>query len=395
MKHSQRHKVHADVAEKLKSMSLTLKSKKFSNQKSYDLRYENLNEKDIPINKFGKLILREKRPKDRKRSEAIILEGSRLVKDALLAGAEASCLCFCHPESLEQLREAQSLLEKVKMYKISPKIMKTFSDTVTPGGLLGVFKKPGQGEAICPAKSTLPISLICDSLKDPGNAGTLIRTAAAVGCRRVFAMDGCVNLWERKVLRSAMGAHFHIPIYSGVNWEDIGNYLSSQVQVLLANNFTATTLCRAFDPQVEADNFASDTDQGSERESTSYEEFRPVENSEDADNQDDGLSELDAYKFHNVPLPVFEYSKVPLSFADMENDCFDINENKKSFLAEEVALVIGSEAAGLSASAKKFAFDHYGAYVMIPMNETTNSLNSGIAGSVILYELRKKLLKLV
>ena len=76
----------------------------------------------------------------RRSSDIIVLEGSRLVKDALLAGAEALCLCFCRSETVEQLAEARGLLNAVKLYKISPGAMKTFSDTVTPGGLLGSHK---------------------------------------------------------------------------------------------------------------------------------------------------------------------------------------------------------------------------------------------------------------
>ncbi|RUS91879.1 hypothetical protein EGW08_000281, partial [Elysia chlorotica] len=199
------------------------------------------------------MILGEKHSKLRGKSETIILEGSRLVKDALLAGAEVWCLCFCRPEILKQLGEAQGLLQSVKLYQVSPNTMKTFSDTVTPGGILGVFKKPGQGEAACPPQTTLPISIVCDSLKDPGNAGTLIRTAAAIGCKRIFATQGCVNLWGRKVLRSAMGAHFNIPIYSAIGWEEINNYIDPQAQVLLASNFTATTTEHAFDSHLDAD----------------------------------------------------------------------------------------------------------------------------------------------
>ena len=115
--------------------------------------------------------------------------------------------------------------------------------------------------------------------------------------------------------------------------------------------------------------------------------------SNDAVQTDNDLSESEGYKFHNAPLPVFEYSDVQLN-VDMQYESIDMDKMVTD-IPGEIALVVGSEAAGLSALAKKFAYHHHGAYVTIPMNETTNSLNSGIAGSVILYELRKKLMKFV
>ena len=102
--------------------------------------------------------------------------------------------------------------------------------------------------------------------------------------------------------------------------------------------------------------------------------------------------EQDTYQFHDVPLPVYEYSEVPLGQDHGETSSL-VSDHKDWDFPVELALVIGSEAAGLSESAKLFAFERYGAYVTIPMNETTNSLNSAIAGSIIMYELRKKVMK--
>lgn len=56
---------------------------------------------------------------------------------------------------------------------------------------LGLFDKPQPGEVLAHSKQQLPITLIFDSLKDPGNAGTLIRSAAAVGCERIITTKGC------------------------------------------------------------------------------------------------------------------------------------------------------------------------------------------------------------
>ena len=57
----------------------------------------------------------------------------------------------------------------------------------------GVFAKPAVGEVLCPQPGILPLTLICDNVRDPGNMGTLIRTAAAAGCKKIMASKGkCV-----------------------------------------------------------------------------------------------------------------------------------------------------------------------------------------------------------
>jgi len=65
--------------------------------------------------------------------------------------------------------------------------------------------------------------LILDAVQDPGNVGTIVRTAAALGAHAVLALPGTVDLWNAKVVRSGMGAHFHIPAIN-CTWDELSSF---------------------------------------------------------------------------------------------------------------------------------------------------------------------------
>lgn len=93
----------------------------------------------------------------------------------------------------------------------------TAADTDSPQGLLAVAALPAwslDGVRLAPGH---PLVLL-DGLQDPGNVGTILRTAAAFGAAAVLALPGTVDLWNAKVVRSAMGALFHHPALS-ITWD--------------------------------------------------------------------------------------------------------------------------------------------------------------------------------
>ncbi|CAG5120020.1 unnamed protein product [Candidula unifasciata] len=337
-------------------------------EKASGLKFEKLNEGDI---RLGKMIMKAKSNHIKTANDTILLEGHRLIRDSLMMGVKAKSIYFCDPEILRDL--PVSLLKDVELFKILYKDMKVWSDAVTPAGIMGVFQKPQQGEPLCLPETTLPISLIFDGMKDPGNVGTLIRTAAAVGCQRVITTRGTVNVWDCKVLRSAMGGHFCVPIFTGIQWSDMPNLLGSEAQVFLANTRQSSVLEETFVERLRIE----ELDEGKYNISDSDNET-DSDSDEKENERVDFADEINARQFHKVPLPVRDYSDISLSSA------------RQSSL--HVALVLGGETEGLSAQAKQFAYSNYGCYVSIPMETSVNSLNTSIAGSIILYELRKKLL---
>jgi RNA methyltransferase, TrmH family len=100
------------------------------------------------------------------------------------------------------------------------------SDTETPQGILAIAEIPKRGLATLTLPNLDPVRLVVlDAVQDPGNVGTILRTASALGAVATLALPGTVDLWNAKVVRSSMGALFHHPAL-GCTWEELGSFLS-------------------------------------------------------------------------------------------------------------------------------------------------------------------------
>ena len=154
------------------------------------------------------------RRQERDAAGAFVLEGVRLVEEAQSAGWPVELVLFSNALSprghalLEGFRQAGSEVEEVP-----PHLMESISGTDAPQGILAVVQRR---ELTLPA--ALNFVLIVDSVRDPGNLGTLLRSAAAAGVGAVLLAPGTTDAYAPKVLRAGMGAHFRLPIREG-DWE--------------------------------------------------------------------------------------------------------------------------------------------------------------------------------
>jgi TrmH family RNA methyltransferase len=119
-------------------------------------------------------------------------------------------------------------LKEIPVEVVSRDVFRHASDTETPQGLLAVFPRQ---ELSLPLKSDF--LLILDSIRDPGNLGTILRTALAAGVDGVILSPGTVDPFSPKVLRAAMGSHFQLPVLE-LSWEEI-DHLVSDFHCLLAD----------------------------------------------------------------------------------------------------------------------------------------------------------------
>lgn len=154
--------------------------------------------------------------KTRRKEGKIALEGTRLIRDALERGGYSPDYILYDPEQV-QITALQPLTNQ--LYEASAAVIKHISQTEQPQGIIGVFPMPTPR---LPQRAER--ALIIDHLRDPGNLGTILRTAAGAGMDAVLLSPGCVDLYNDKVLRGGMGAHFRLAIAER-SWADIRAYV--------------------------------------------------------------------------------------------------------------------------------------------------------------------------
>lgn len=117
--------------------------------------------------------------------------------------------------------------DSVRQVRISPQLMKSISQLTTPQEALFVCAMPEQERAV-----TVASSLVLDGIQDPGNLGTMIRTADALGIERIVLCEGCADPFNPKVVRATMGAIFRQKIYQMTRQELIRRAAEENVRLI-------------------------------------------------------------------------------------------------------------------------------------------------------------------
>jgi TrmH family RNA methyltransferase len=233
------------------------------------------------------------RSKERREAGAFVVEGVRLVEEVVKSDWVIQFVLYDETLSERGRSQVEGLRSKgVEVDEVSPSVMKSISETDAPQGVLAVveFTNP-------PIPNKPNFILIPDQIRDPGNLGTLLRSAAATGVQAVLIPPETTDAFAPKVVRAGMGAHFRLPIHA-MSWEEIRKVIKlAGLKVLIADM--------------------------------------------------DGTS------------------------------CWETD------LCHPVALIIGSEADGASESARELADGS----ISIPMAREVESLNAGVAGSVLMFEV--------
>jgi len=236
------------------------------------------------------------RAKERRDASAFIVEGVRLVEEAVNSNWKLRFVLYDDMLSERgKLTVDRLKLNGIDVEEVSANLIKSLSETESPQGILAVLEL-----ANLPVPDFSTFILIPDQIRDPGNLGTLLRTAAAAGVQTVLLPPETTDAFAPKVVRSGMGAHFRLPIHS-MTWDEIKRFCESA-------------------------------------------------------NQQVYLADMDG------------------------QSCWEAD------LRQPLALIVGGEANGAGEQARKLANQK----ISIPMNGSVESLNAGVAGSVLMFEVARQ-----
>jgi TrmH family RNA methyltransferase len=173
------------------------------------------------------------RRKARERQSLFVAEGVRAVEELLASPLEIVGALVTSDASVgDRLAKVRVAIDdrRVVVAEVSERDFLSASDTDTPQGILAVAKMPERSltSIRLPEPGRL---LVLDAIQDPGNVGTILRTAAAFDVAATVAMPGTVDLWNAKVVRSAMGAlfrHHALP----ASWVQLDEFVAANDVVL-------------------------------------------------------------------------------------------------------------------------------------------------------------------
>ena len=156
--------------------------------------------------------------KERKKTQSYILEGYHLVEEALRFAKEDIKHIIVREDILRNPEYLKLVIDPDFITTVSAQVANEISDTESNQGIFAVVSIPLAKEFDLIDKPFL----LLDAVQDPGNVGTMIRTADAAGFQGVILGKGSVDLYNSKTLRSAQGSHFHLDVFEG----DLNNYIS-------------------------------------------------------------------------------------------------------------------------------------------------------------------------
>jgi TrmH family RNA methyltransferase len=258
-----------------------------------------------------------------KEGEPVGIEGRKLVEDALSSGLEAQALLVSEsgerdlPGIIEIASHSETGIPRNRIFRTSDKLFAGISGTEAPQGIAALFRQPiwdlehalrgparrdGVFSAAVGGRS--PLIVVMTAVQDPGNVGTIIRSAEAFGATGAIATRGTADPWSPKALRASAGSALRLPVLRGL-----------AVPVVLAQ------------------------------------------------------------------LRISRAKIVAASAKTAATDAARLAE----CLSGPAAIFVGNEGAGLPAEVEHAA----DAYIAIPMSDLVESLNAGVAASIVLYEAAK------
>ncbi|MGM0839025.1 MAG: TrmH family RNA methyltransferase [Bacillota bacterium] len=162
--------------------------------------------------------------KEREQSGTFLIEGFHLIEEALKIEGLIEEIIVAEDRSIP----SHWNMNAVELIYAVPDVLKAISETETPQGIAAICRIPKSDQQTIQPNQRL---LFLDNVQDPGNVGTMIRTADSAGLDMVILGEGCADLYSSKVIRSTQGSLFHLPIIRGNLSEWIQKAKEQQIPV--------------------------------------------------------------------------------------------------------------------------------------------------------------------
>ena len=170
--------------------------------------------------KYFKSLLQKKA---RYESGEFVVEGIKSVRDACFSGKEITAIIISD-EFCEDFDYGE-----VDVYEVSAPLFEKLCDTKTPQGIAAVIKMYKTADFVPDINGAY---VYCDGVSDPGNLGTIIRTADAAGISGVILSNTCADIYAPKTVRASMGSFFNIDLIHGKTAADLAEYKSMGFNLL-------------------------------------------------------------------------------------------------------------------------------------------------------------------
>jgi len=187
-----------------------------------------------------KALIGSKGAKERREQGLFVAEGVQCAREALLSQSGPQIKIIYATESgLSKISELD--LDAVEIVEVSEPVMKAMSDTVSPQGLISLCYKSESKFADLKATGSSRF-IYLHEIQDPGNAGTILRTADAMGISAVITSPDSVDMYSPKVVRSTAGSLWNIPVFEGVSFDRVDKQFAGIQKFLLSSHATTSIL---------------------------------------------------------------------------------------------------------------------------------------------------------
>jgi TrmH family RNA methyltransferase len=181
--------------------------------------------------------------KERRESGLFVAEGLQAAREALTSKSiPAVKTLYLTASGSHKISELDTY--GVEIVEVSDGVMQEMTSTVSPQGIVALCEIPQRplADLLSIASKASGRIIYLNEIQDPGNAGTILRTADAMGATAIVTSPGSVDFYSPKVVRSTAGSLWHIPVFEGVLLADLENLLPEYHSIVLSSHATQSIL---------------------------------------------------------------------------------------------------------------------------------------------------------